>query len=58
MLEKLFGCEKPIKIIQICKMPGKQNIISYISENDFINILLFQNAWIISKTSWTPYTNL
>ena len=44
MLAKLFACGKPIKIIQICKMPGKQNIISYISENDFINILLFQNA--------------
>ena len=41
---KLFACGKPIKIIQICKMPGKQNIISYISENDFVNFLLFQKA--------------
>ena len=24
-LTKLFACGKPIKIIQICKMPGKQN---------------------------------
>ena len=36
-LTKLLASGKPIKIIQICKMPGKQNIISYISENDFIN---------------------
>ena len=37
MLAKLFACGKPVKIIQICKMPEKQNIISYISENDFVN---------------------
>ena len=68
---KLFASGKPIKIIQICKMPLKQNIISYISvwqtlqifqflisENDFINFFLFQKTWIISKTSWTPYKSL
>ena len=42
MLAKLFACGKPIKIIQICKLPGKQNIISsYISENDFVNFVVF-----------------
>ena len=42
-LTKLFASGKPIKIIQICKMPGKQNIISYISENDFINFFVVSN---------------
>ena len=44
MLAKLFACGKPIKIIQICKMPGKQNIISYISENDFINFFVVSKS--------------
>ena len=39
-LTKSFASGKPIKIIQICKMPGKQNVISYISENDFINFFV------------------
>ena len=44
MLTKLFACGKPIKIIQICKMPGKQSIISYISENDFINFVVVSKS--------------
>ena len=44
MLTKLFASGKPIKIIQICKMPGKQNIISYISENDFINFFVVSKS--------------
>ena len=48
-LTKLFACGKAIKMIQICKMPGKQNIISYISENDFVNFCCFRKACIISK---------
>ena len=44
MLAKLFVCGKPIKIIQICKMPEKQNIISYISENDFINFFVVSKS--------------
>ena len=44
MLAKLFACGKPIKIIQICKMPGKQDIISYISENDFINFFVVSKS--------------
>ena len=43
-INKLFACVKPIKIIQICKMPGKQNIISYISENDFINFFVVSKS--------------
>ena len=43
-LTKLFVCGKPIKIIQICKMPGKQNIISYISENDFIDFFVVSKS--------------
>ena len=43
-LTKLFACGKPIKIIQICKMPGKQNITSYISENDFINFFVVSKS--------------
>ena len=43
-LTKLFACGKQIKIIQICKMPGKQNIISYISENDFINFFVVSKS--------------
>ena len=43
-LTKLFACGKPIKIIQICKMPGKHNIISYISENDFINFFVVSKS--------------
>ena len=43
-LSKLFASGKPIKIIQICKMPGKQNIISNISENDF------RNFFVVSKS--------
>ena len=31
-------------IIQICKMRGKQNIISYISENDFINFFVVSKS--------------
>ena len=41
---KLFACGKPIKIIQISKMAGKQNIISYISENDLINFFLVSKS--------------
>ena len=41
---KLFACGKPIKVIQICKMPGKQNIISYISENGFINFFVVSKS--------------
>ena len=44
MLAKLFACGKPIKIIQIFKMPGKQNIISYISEDDFINFFVVSKS--------------
>ena len=44
MLAKLFACGKPIKIIQICNMPGKQNIISYISENGFINFFVVSKS--------------
>ena len=44
-LTKLFTCGKPVMIIQICKMPGKQNIISYISEHYFINF------FVVSKSS-------
>ena len=44
MLTKLFACGKPMKIIQICKIPGKQNIISYISENDFINFFVVSKS--------------
>ena len=44
MLTKLFAREKPMKIIQICKMPGKHNIISYISENDFINFFVVSKS--------------
>ena len=43
-LTKLFACGKPVKIIQICKMLGKQNIISYISENDFINFFVISKS--------------
>ena len=43
-IDKLFASGKPIKIIQICKMPGKQNIISYISENDFINFFVVSKS--------------
>ena len=42
-LTKLFASGKPIKIIQICKIPGKQNI-SYISENDFINFFVVSKS--------------
>ena len=38
---KLFASEKPIKIIQICKMPLKQDIISYISVCQTLQIFLF-----------------
>ena len=44
MLTKLLECRKRIKIIQICKMAGKQNIISYISENDFINFFVVSKS--------------
>ena len=43
-LAKVFASGKPIKIIQICKMPGKQNIVSYISENDFINFFVVSKS--------------
>ena len=43
-LTKLFACGKPIKIIQICKMPEKHNIISYISENDFTNFFVVSKS--------------
>ena len=43
-LTKLFASGKPIKIIQICKMPGKQDIISYILENDFINFFVVSKS--------------
>ena len=44
MLTKLFACGKPNKIIQVCKMPEKQNIISYISENDFMNFFVVSKS--------------
>ena len=44
MLAKLFACGKPVEIIQMCKMPGKENIISYISENDFINFFVVSKS--------------
>ena len=43
-LTKLFASGKPIRIIQICKMPGKQNIIRYISEDDFINFFVVSKS--------------
>ena len=44
MLAKLFACGKPIEIIQMCKMPGKESIVSYISENDFINFFVVSKS--------------
>ena len=44
MLTKLFTCGKPIKIIQICKRPGKQSIINYISEKYFINFFVVSKS--------------
>ena len=51
-LTKLFASGKPIKIIQICKMLGKQNIISYILENNFINF------FVVSKSMNYPQKRL
>ena len=63
-LTKLFAPGKPIKIIQICKMPGKQNIISYISENDFCSLKKHELSQKrlgfhiqISDSSQHPYKN-
>ena len=43
-VDKIICMWKPIKVIQICKMPGKHNIISYISENDFINFFVVSKS--------------
>ena len=41
MFTKSFVFEKPIKIIHICKLALKQNIISYISVSQTLHIFLF-----------------